>query len=228
LKHEAKLYWVETEDSRKRLSKFLNINIDNIVVATNNANENFEHKKNYELSDSKLPSDNFKLLFISGYYVHKNHKFIVEVDSKLKEKNYTVDFIVTLEDKDFKQINPSGIKNIINVGQLLPHQCPLYYRLSDAVFMPSLIETFTAVYPEAMISERPIITSNLSFAKNLCGPAALFYNYDSASSAADCIIQLINDKNLYNSLVEQGKSQVKLFDTPKERFKKVLNHLIKG
>lgn len=38
--------------------------------------------------------------------------------------------------------------------------------------MPSLLECFTATYPEAMRMERPIVTTDLAFAQGLCGEAA--------------------------------------------------------
>jgi glycosyltransferase involved in cell wall biosynthesis len=224
LKSEAKLFWIETEDAKIRFSKFLKISTDAIIVASNCANENFVLNKKYEIAKIQKP-ENFSLLFISGFYIHKNHKFIVEVDNVLKKNGIVVNFYVTLEDKDFIELKMNSVSNIINLGFVSPDSCPAIYKKVNAVFMPSLLETFSAVYPEAMISKKPIVTSNLSFAKNLCGDAALFYDYNSATDAANKIIKLINDRNLYEKLVHKGLEQLKNFDSPKERFNKVLNKL---
>ena len=74
--------------------------------------------------------------------------------------------------------------------------CPKLYNQADAMFLPTLLETFSASYPEAMKMERPILTSDLDFAKDICGDAALYFNpldsYDIANK-----IKTINDRSHY-------------------------------
>ena len=91
------------------------------------------------------------------------------------------------------------------------------------MFLPTLLETFSASYPEAMIMEKPIITSNLSFAKDICASSAEYFNPLDPEDIAKKILNLYSDKNRYNQLIEFGKKQVKIFPNPNERAKKYLS-----
>ena len=50
------------------------------------------------------------------------------------------------------------------LGKININQCPHLYVQSDAVFLPTLLECFSASYAEAMLMKKPIITSDLGFA----------------------------------------------------------------
>jgi glycosyltransferase involved in cell wall biosynthesis len=128
---------------------------------------------------------------------------------------------VTLKENDFK-INIGQHKQIHNIGPLSPEACPSLYNECDALFLPTLAECFSASYPEAMMMEKPIITTDLGFAKSICGKAALYFKPKDATSAASCIIQLLEDESLQNGLIQEGREQLNKFDAPKTRAKKYL------
>lgn len=44
------------------------------------------------------------------------------------------------------------------------------------MFLPTLLECFSASYPEAGFMKVPIFTSDLSFAKTICGEGAFYFN----------------------------------------------------
>jgi glycosyltransferase involved in cell wall biosynthesis len=114
---------------------------------------------------------------------------------------------------------------IVNLGIIHPNQCVNLYNSCDIVFVPSLLEIFTAVYPEAMASGKPIVTNNLSFAKSICGDAALYYDYSSAEDASLKIIELIENNNLRLNLINNGLKRLSFFDTSESRFSKILQTL---
>ena len=70
--------------------------------------------------------------------------------------------------------------------------------------------------------KKPIVTTNLGFARSICGEAALFYEAKNAVDAADQIERLISDKNLQDALIAKGKEQLKTFDSPQERARKYI------
>jgi hypothetical protein len=45
---------------------------------------------------------------------------------------------------------------------------PKWYKATQALLLPTLLESFSGTYIEAMHFERPIFTSNLDFAKEVC------------------------------------------------------------
>lgn len=225
LENEADFFWTETEDSKKRLSNFLKIDLNKIVVASNTPSSFF-----YNLKDNNklaiFGNTKIKLLYVSSYYPHKNFEIIPQVYNNLLKNGYDVEFQITINQSDYS--NNSLLKDcvgITNLGPIHPKDCPQVYSQCDIVFVPTLLEIFTAVYPEAMMSMKPIVTVDLGFAQTICGNAALYYNYSSAEDAANKIIELIENRTLANNLINLGLERLKQFDTPEIRFRKILNKI---
>lgn len=225
LRTEADWFWTETYDSKLRLAKFMGISNSRIIVATNTYSSYFKENANFDIepisSKRKL-----KILYVSSNYKHKNFGFIPLVYNELVFQGYNCEFQVTLKPEDFE--NTDGLKNcigVVNLGPIRPSDCPRYYSACDIVFVPSLLEIFTAVYPEAMISKRPIVTSNLDFAVSICGDAALYYDFSSPHDAASKIIDVIENEELRIMLVENGLKRLSSFDNSESRFYKILQTL---
>ena len=85
------------------------------------------------------------------------------------------------------------------------------------MFLPTLVESFSANYPEAMKMEVPILTSNLPFATSLCGNAALYFNPLSASDIGETILQLANSRDMQQQLIHNGKEKLLSFPTAQQR-----------
>ena len=152
-----------------------------------------------------------------------------------KIKNFK--FILTINDKDFKQylkINTihKNLKNHIkNVGPQELKSLSSYYSKSNIVFLPTLLECSTAVYPEAFYFKIPLITSNLDFAKDLCGGAALYCNPKSYKDCAIKILQLLENKKLQEKLTIEGEKQLaKYLDNNKrlERLEIIFDKILKS
>lgn len=224
-KRDADYFVVQTDDVNQRVRKALRT--DKVLTVTNTASSYYHQWKKYP---AKLPCkspDSFRFVTISSYYVHKNLEILPKVLGELKERGiHNVEFVLTLKGEYFESYidTQSGIHN---VGPVKPPECPSLYAECDALFMPTLAECFSASYPEAMVMEKPIVTTDLGFARSICGEAALFYKAQDAKAAADKIEILINDPSLQAQLIAKGKQQLQSFDTPKERAEKYL-HLCKA
>jgi glycosyltransferase involved in cell wall biosynthesis len=132
-----------------------------------------------------------------------------------------VNFILTLKDQDFKQhIAPHPA--VKNVGPVKPEECPSLYQECDILLLPTLAECFSASYAEAMVMEKPITTTDLGFARSICGNAAQYYEASNAKAAADVIEMMLIDEDLCNEMIVRGKDEVKKFDNPKTRAHKYL------
>lgn len=225
LRTEADWFWTETYDAKLRLAKFIGISNSRIIVASNTYSSYFEDNNNFDV-DQISSNRKLKILYVSSYYKHKNFGFIPLVYNELISQGYNCEFQVTLKPEDFE--NNDGLKNcegVVNLGPIRPSDCPRYYSACDIVFVPSLLEIFTAVYPEAMISKKPIITSNLDFAVSVCGDAALYYDHTSPKDAATKIINVIENQKLGLTLVENGLKRLNTFDNSESRFYKILQTL---
>lgn len=219
-KRDASAYVVQTDDVNRRVRKALNT--DKVFTVTNTHNGFYVTKPDFP---AKLPppeKGELRLLTISAYYQHKNLEIIPKIVEALERRGmHHIKFVLTLKDEDFRQYMVPH-KNIINIGPVLPEECPSLYRECDMMFLPTLAECFSASYPEAMVMEKPILTSDLDFAHAICGDAAKYFDPLDAADIAEKIAQLVNDKTLQQTLVEAGKAQLKKFNSATERAEKYL------
>jgi glycosyltransferase involved in cell wall biosynthesis len=82
--------------------------------------------------------------------------------------------VITLPVDVFKSIfNEKYYKYVYNLGPIPIPECASLYKECDAMFLPTLLECFSASYIEAMYMEKPIVTSDLDFAHTVCGNSAL-------------------------------------------------------
>lgn len=219
-KRDASAYVTQTEDVNHRVQKALGT--DRVYTVTNTCSRFYLEKKKFP---PKLPpkgSGTIRFLTLSSWYPHKNLEFIPDVTSVLQRRGIeNVEFVLTLKDSDFQEQIGSHPK-IHNVGSVLPEEGPSLYQECDGMFLPTLAECFSASYPEAMAMEKPIVTTDLGFARSICGDAALYFEAKNAKSAADQIEALIKDQELQEILIKNGEKQLQIFDTPEERARKYL------
>lgn len=225
LRKETEHYWIETEDAKQRLATFIGKPASAITVASNNCSDYF-YASEYEPFGGLPERRRFRFIYIAAYYPHKNIEIIPRVLAQLDELKVEAEFVITISREEYDRHTALHHPAIINIGPVHPKYCPALYRSADAVFMPSMLETFSAVYPEAMYMGKPIITSDLSFAKDICGDAALYYHFDSPSEAARKISELISDSSLRERLIANGKKRLAQFDRPDQRFAKILERAL--
>jgi len=222
---ETDAFVVQTEDVKNRLKKWLKTDKP-INVVSNTCSSYYLQPitKKLKLLPAK-EKDEFRLLLFSAYYKHKNFEIIPEI-IKLIPENFknSIRFVLTLEKDVYEKLFPGKIRrNILNVGPVNPEDGPALYKECDVLFLPTTLECFSASYPEAMAMEKPIITSDLGFARAICLDSALYFNSDEPADALKKIVELINNYELKQNLILNGKKRVKEFLSPKERAQEYLN-----
>lgn len=179
----------------------------------------------------KLTNSDVRVFCLAAPYPHKNLKIIPEVANQLRKNDpdRVYRFILTLPDDGpvvrqfWAIVDKYGVKDMIeNVGKLRLQECPSFYASSDIVFLPTLLETFSATYPEAMVMGKPIVTTDLQFAHDICGDAAAYYSPMSAEAAAKMIGQVAGDPKLRESLIANGRNRLKEFPNPEKKYQLML------
>ena len=228
LKRDGDYFVVETIDAKEKLSLVTKIperlifvvgnTFSNIFVKTEYLNQNNGH---YRLLPPK-EEDEFRLIYIAHNHPAKNLSIIPDLLPLLKVHN--IKFVLTLDEDSYAKIFNKNLssKQIINIGPVPLKSCPSLYSQCDALFAPTLLETFSAAYPEAMIMNLPILTSEFSFAKEICGDSAVYFNPLDPMDIANKIVTLKNDFNAQRSLIEKGKKRIHFFETAKTRAEKYL------
>lgn len=223
-KYNSQYYTVESEDAKKRLSLYLDKDISKIHVISNTYHPvfNLPADSNENILPHKIKHE-IRLLTLSAYYPHKNLEVIPEVIEILNRQNdYTFIFVLTINHKVFSRKFTKWQNNLVNLGPVPIALCPKLYHESDILFLPTLIEIFTAAYPEAMKTRKPIITSDFSFAREICGDAAEYFDPLDPEDIAAKIIRVTSDNEYRKSLIRKGEKRLNIFETPESRTKKLL------
>ena len=168
----------------------------------------------------KTYADRFKLLYVtfgSGYGGSKNLGSIVDMYSRYREElSETVCFLTIdkkMEDQSrsiCERIEEENLDDlIVPIGTVPFEQTRNYYHFADAYFFPSKLETLGLPHWEAMASGLPVIASDLDFAHEICGDAAMFVDPFSLSSMKDGILRMMQDPALREDLIRKGHAQLK-------------------
>lgn len=221
--HNNDILITENEDVTIRLK---NIIKKEVKTVSNFYNQIFKDRSLW-ISNSTIDIDDgiVKLLTISANYAHKNLNIVPEVILYLKSTypDFNFKFYLTIDESEFSFINDLKILDHIRfLGKVKINECPELYSKCDYLFLPTLLECFSASYCEAMFMELPILTSDLGFARGICEDAAVYFDPMSASSIGDAIFNLHHNKKLILRLKNQGLLQLKKFDTSEMRAKKYL------
>ena len=139
-----------------------------------------------------------------------------------EHSDFNFRFVLTIPETRATFIPHEYRRHFILLGPVDVSECPYLYQQADIMLLPSLLECFSATYPEAMRMEVPIVTTDLEFAKGLCGDAACYYSAIDGKAAADAIYHVATDKPYAQKLVEAGKKQLKHYDNYEQRTAKLI------
>lgn len=160
-----------------------------------------------------------KLLYLTHYYVHKNLEIFLPLANLIRKRNLGFKLIITIDQKQnekaklfLESVKRENLEDIIiNLGTIEQEQVSCLYQQCDALLMPTLLETFGLPYLEAMDYSLPILTSDLSFAREVCGESAIFFDPNNEYDILDKIIYLFNEPGVYKSTIIAGKKRLNNF-----------------
>ena len=189
-----------------------------IETISNNYNQVFDHPEKWVIYQLP-PFDGVSLLDITAPGPHKNVTIALDVARILKDRfpNFKFRFVFTFDRYAYPKIPQDLEECFLFIGKVSIAECPSLYEQCDMEFQPTLLECFTATFPEGMRMGTPIVACDLEFARGLCGEAAIYYDPLSAESAAECIYRVATSPELTERLVKAGKKQLERFDTSLER-----------
>ena len=156
----------------------------------------------------------FTFLYVSTWMPHKNHITLLKAFSELAQRNARVRLVLTITEQEVLATGWRGSAALLESGHVVatgwvekPWLRSLY-DASDACLMPSHLESLSSAHLEAMQWGRPQIAADLPYARDLCGPAALYVPVDDWSAWAREIERLRGDEHLRRELVAAGYAQM--------------------
>ena len=174
---------VQTEVMKKRVEKSLHYSGSvEVIPSTSGFSGKEKNKMAHKVIAALKKEGNRLFLCLNEYYEHKNLEVLLELGSILKKENSNIRFIITLNPSKVSQRFITAIENkglhdiILNVGRVERSETYELYDASDALFFPSLIESFGIPLVEAMEVGIPIYTSDRDFAHTVCGDYATYFD----------------------------------------------------
>lgn len=141
-----------------------------------------------------------RLLYVGNNEPHKNLGLAVRAVEEMAGRGMRVTLFATCA-------RPAGVADSALVrwlGFLDRGELRRAYELATILVMPSKVESLGLPLLEAMALGVPIAAANLSYARDVCDEAALYFDADSASDAAQKIESLLKDAGLRERLRATG------------------------
>lgn len=216
----ADSFVVQSEYMKERLSQKWDVSDNRIMVVPNAISTRFSREISGKKPECIRRLDGkFKILYVSRYYPHKNHGFIVELAKKFRDNGMNdLVFLVTLDQHldgvkaILKEIRKNGLEDLIcNIGEMPQEELADWYRYSDILFFPSYLETFGNAFVESMSFGLPICAVDLPYAKSVCDNAAVYYQKDSLEDAAEKILMLKNNAAFRREVSKRSAEQFHRF-----------------
>ncbi|QWV95961.1 glycosyltransferase [Geomonas nitrogeniifigens] len=124
-----------------------------------------------------------KLLFLARYYSHKNHAVLPSVVTEIRRRNLqnSVQLFLTVDHECTESIpylNELCRQDdiVTNLGPISMDEVAGALVASNALFLPTLAESYGLIYLEAMSLGVPILTSDRDFARWMCRDLALYFD----------------------------------------------------
>lgn len=166
-----------------------------------------------------------RLVYPSVYYPHKNLETLLNLASLIKTGRLDYRIVTTVNpDTDaarrfLDSITERGLEDIItNIGQVPLNQMHRLYKRCDALLMSTLLESFSIVYLEAMHHGIPVFTSDMWFARAVCGDAAKYFDPFDAVDILRTIETVMPHPAAKSDLIAAGARRLASFPTWKENF----------
>ena len=184
-----------------------------------------------DVPDFALPTG-VRLLYPTVYYPHKNLEILLDLAGLIKTGRLAYRIVTTIDPETdasklyLDSIVDRGLQDIIiNVGQVPLNQMHSLYKQCDALLMPTLLESFSIVYLEAMHHGLPIFTSDMWFAHAVCGDAAIYFDPFDAKGILSAIEKVMPDPSVKIRQINSGNRQLALFPSWEKNFATYQNYI---
>lgn len=206
---------VQTTLMRKKLCPRFAIDPRKVAVIPNDialsASEVFEPRRRVPF-DSARP---FTFLCLARYYAHKNLEILLDAMEELPlYTRQPARCLLTIAPGQhpraarlLQQVVARRLEGrILNLGPLPSRRLAESWRGADALIFPTLLESHSRTYFEAMHFGLPIATSDRDFARDTCRDAAIYFDPLDPAAVAQAMSKMMEDGMLRRLLVQNGRA----------------------
>ncbi|MFT4223042.1 glycosyltransferase family 4 protein [Dysgonomonas sp.] len=207
---------------RENICKKTNIPPAQVVTIYNGYNKKFHPVQNFQEITRKYIKESNYILFFGNTDPKKNTSRTIKAyalyleKSKHKRPMLILDMSLSSVEQILKEEKIEHIRPFIHSpGYIENSDLPYIYNGAFVFIYPSLRESFGLPILEAMGCGTPVIVSNTSAIPEIAGDGALYINPYDEQDIANKLLLIETDEQLYQNLVEYGKSRVDLFSWEK-------------
>jgi glycosyltransferase involved in cell wall biosynthesis len=222
----ASAWILQTETARQGLHRRLGVPLDDCFVIPATCDSQYRRHQEAILFP---PEDvTVRLLCFTAPYKHKNLKVVPAVAAhlvrRLSGRKFVFVFTLPHEHPEWKalarQASRLGVaERLQNLGPIPVAEGPQLYQSCHVCFLPTVLESFSATYAEAMAMGMPIVTSDLDFARDICRDAGLYFSPRDPAAAAMALVELLSTRAKWEELVAAGKERIAQLPTPEEQYR---------
>lgn len=209
-----------SEHSRQELVRVLGLPEEKINVIYEAAAPHYRPVTDEACLDAlrakyRLPQ-NF-LLFVGTLEPRKNLTRVVRALAQVRAHGYPHELVLVgpkgwMMDAFEREVQALGLEDAVRyLGYVPLEDLPGIFSLATAFVFPSLYEGFGLPPLEAMACGTPVLTSNRSSLREICGDAAYLVEPESEEAIAAGLCELLGDGNLRRSLRQRGLERVSQF-----------------
>lgn len=170
-------------------------------------------------------------------YIHKGFQFVPEIAHQLQRiSDKKFKFVLTLPfDSQLwltiaSEIDRLNLKDYItNYGPYKYTDLKILLKNCDIVFVPSLLETFSASYLEAMCAKKKLVVADKNFAREVCRNYATYTNPQDGLSTAKAFDKVFSNINITKEELALSNEILSNYGSQDQRFEKIIaliNNLI--
>lgn len=147
--------------------------------------------------------EKLRLVYVSRFYPHKNHVFLLKLSATLNERGIKHEIQVTIDPKiesaqDFlHDIKHTENTSVVNLGEQSQQTMTETYQHGHIFIFPSHAETFGNPMIEAMCYGLPLVLPDLGYAKAVAASAGNYYPADDEKACANLVTALAQNESHY-------------------------------
>ncbi len=218
LTYEAAEVVVNSNYMKNELQRLFGLPYDKINVIPNGVNLNLFNgiERDYNFR-RKFAMDNEKIILFMGRLVYeKGIQHLISAMPKILEGYHDSKLVICgkggMEEELKNQVKAMGIENkVFFAGYMKGKDVQRMYKAADVAVFPSTYEPFGIVALEAMLSEKPIVVSDIGGLNEIVdhkknGMKAYCGN---SNSIADSILEVLYDHKLCADITRVAKNKVR-------------------
>jgi len=222
----ADLIFTVSESVKDELIEEFDVDKNRVVVTHVPPDQSFKERVNKNHAKkvlNKYAITSKYIFFLGNFEPRKNLSNLINAYCLLPDHIKSEYSLVLAGGKGWKTNETQSVldeaigrgENISHIGYIDSEDSPALYQLATLFIMPSIYEGFGIPILESMLSETPVIASDIPVLRETAGVAALFFNPNEVGSIRNTILKVIKDDALKNKLIKLGIKNTERFSWEK-------------